>query len=108
MQLNSYDKTVRSNTVQDLKDFNSQFLATQAKKEDQLVSLKPAVRKSFVSMCDDIVKLCTEIESLKIKKGSYDEKWSFENLKQRCSDSLMTSKNKLNYVKIRKTKVNPP
>ena len=32
MQVISYDQTVRNNTVQDLKDFNSQSLATQAKK----------------------------------------------------------------------------
>ena len=32
MQIISNDKTVRSNTVQDLKDYNLQTLATQAKK----------------------------------------------------------------------------
>ena len=32
MKIISNDKTVRSNTVQDLKAFNSQALATQAKK----------------------------------------------------------------------------
>ena len=34
MQIIFNDQTVRSNTVQDLKDFNSQSLATQAKKEN--------------------------------------------------------------------------
>ena len=33
MQNISIDKTVRSDTVQDLKDFNQQSLKTQAKKE---------------------------------------------------------------------------
>ena len=33
MQFISNDETVRSNTVQDLKDCNSQSLATQAKKK---------------------------------------------------------------------------
>ena len=32
MQIISNDKTVRSNTVNDLKEFNNQSLATQAKK----------------------------------------------------------------------------
>ena len=31
IQIISNDKTVRSNTIQDLKDFNSQSLATQAR-----------------------------------------------------------------------------
>ena len=34
MQNISNDKTVRSDTVKDLKDFNSQSLATQAKKKE--------------------------------------------------------------------------
>ena len=32
MQIISNEQTVRSNTMQDLKEFNSQSLATQAKK----------------------------------------------------------------------------
>ena len=47
MQLSSNDKTVRNDTIQDLKDFNQQSLATQAKKGEQLVSLMPANKKSF-------------------------------------------------------------
>ena len=31
IQIISIDKTVRSNTIQDLKDFNSQSLATQVR-----------------------------------------------------------------------------
>ena len=34
MQINSDDKTVRSNTVQDSKELNSQSSSTQAKKEN--------------------------------------------------------------------------
>ena len=34
MQVIFYDKTVRSETVQDLKDFNSQSLTTQVKKKE--------------------------------------------------------------------------
>ena len=47
MQIICKDKTVRSITVQDLKDFNSQSLAPQTKKREQLVSLMPAFKKSF-------------------------------------------------------------
>ena len=36
MEITSTDKTVRSDTVQDLKDFNSQLLATQAKKRRKI------------------------------------------------------------------------
>ena len=43
MQIISIDKTVRIDTIQDLKHFNSQFLATQVKKGEQLVFLMPAI-----------------------------------------------------------------
>ena len=74
MQIMSNDKTVRSNTVQYLKDFNSQSLATQVKKRVQLVSMMPAPKKAFDLLCDEIVQLSKENESLKNKIGSYDEK----------------------------------
>ena len=74
MQIISNDKTGRINTVQDIKDFNSQSLATQAKKGEQLVFMMPAIKKAFGLMGDDIVEISTENESLKIKIGSYDEK----------------------------------
>ena len=71
--------------VQDLKDFNSQSLATQAKKGEQLVSMTPAIKKYFDLMGDDIVELSTENDVLK-KRGSNDGKWIEEskakNLKQ--------------------------
>ena len=38
---------MRSDTVHNLKELNSQSLATQAKKGEQLVSLKPAIKKGF-------------------------------------------------------------
>ena len=43
MQIISTDQTVRNNTVEDLKEFNSQSLATQAKKGEQLVTMIPAI-----------------------------------------------------------------
>ena len=42
MQIISNDQTVRSNTVQDLKELNSQSLATQVKKGERLVFMMPA------------------------------------------------------------------
>ena len=47
MEVMSIDKTVRNNTVQDLKDLSSESLPTQAKKGEQLVSMMPAFKKSF-------------------------------------------------------------
>ena len=79
MQNNSYDKTVRNDTIQDLKEFNNQPLATQAKKGEQLVGMMPASKKAFNLLGDDIVDLSTENDALKIKMGSYDEKWLEES-----------------------------
>ena len=73
------DKTVRNDTLQDLKEFNSQCLSTRAKKGEQLVSMMPAIKKAFIVMGDDIVELYTENESLKNKIGSHDEKWLEES-----------------------------
>ena len=39
----SSNKTVGSNTVQDIKCFNSQFLATQVKKGEQRFSMMPII-----------------------------------------------------------------
>ena len=74
MQINSNEKTVRNDTIQDLKDFNKESLTTQAKKGEQLVSMMPAIKQAFYLMGDDIVELHTENETLKNKIGSYDEK----------------------------------
>ena len=51
-QMIAYDKTVRSDTVHDLKEFNNQSLATQAKKAFKLIG-------------DDIVELSTENYALR-------------------------------------------
>ena len=48
MQKFSTDKTVRMDTIQDLKEFNTQFLASQAKKREQLVSMMPAIKKNLI------------------------------------------------------------
>ena len=71
--------TVRKGTIQDLRDFNSQSLSTQAKKREQLVSMMPAIRKAFNKLGDDIIELHTKNDSLKNKIGSYDEKWLEES-----------------------------
>ena len=79
MQIISNDKTVRTNTVNDLKEFNNQSLATQVRKGEQLVSMMPAIKKAFDLMGDDIVDLSTENDALKDKIGDYDEKWLQES-----------------------------
>ena len=79
MQIISSDKTVRNDTVQDLKEYNSQSLKTQAKKGEQLVSMMPAIEKAFNLMGDDIVDLSTENDALKSKIGDFDEKWLEES-----------------------------
>ena len=83
----SNDKTVRNDTVKDLKEFKSQCLSTQAKKGEQVVSMSPANKKAFNLMGDDIVKLHTENESLKNKIGSYGEK-GFEESKTRLLQQI--------------------
>ena len=79
MQLSSNDKTVRTDTIQDLKEFNQQSLTTQAKKGEQLVSMMPAIKKAFNLMGDDIIELSTENDALKNKIGFYDERWLEES-----------------------------
>ena len=61
----SNDETVRTNTVHDLKDFNSQSSATPVKKGEQLASIRPAPKKVFEFLGDDIVELPTKTEFLK-------------------------------------------
>ena len=79
MQITSNDKTVRNDTAQDLKEFNSQSLLTQAKEGEQLVRMMPAIKKAFNLLGDDIVELSTENDALKNKIGNYDEKWLEES-----------------------------
>ena len=69
MQIFSTDKTIRSDTIEDLKEFNSPSLTTQAKTGEQLVSMMPAIKKAFNLMGDDRVELHTENENLKNKIG---------------------------------------
>ena len=75
MQIISNDKTIRNDTIQDLKEFNSQSLSTQDREGEQLVSRMPAIKKAFNLMGDDIVEISTKKDALKHKIGSYDEKW---------------------------------
>ena len=79
MQLISSDQTVRSDTIQDLKDFNQQSLSTQAKKGEQLTSMMPAIKKNFNVLGDDIIELSTENDVLKNQIGEYDQKWLGES-----------------------------
>ena len=79
MQIISTDKAVRKDTIEDIKEINSQSLPTQAKKGEQLVSMMPAIKKAFNLLGSDIVELSTENDALKNKIGSYDEKWLEES-----------------------------
>ena len=65
VHLISNDKIVKSDTVQDIKGFNSHFLAAPAKTGAQLVYKMPALKKSFDFLGDDIVELSTENDFLK-------------------------------------------
>ena len=75
MQLICTDETVRSDTLQDLKDFNQQSLSTQVKKGEQLTAMMPAIKKAFNVLGDDIIELSTENDVLKNQIGEYDQKW---------------------------------
>ena len=79
MKINSTNRKVRNNTIQDLKDFNQQSLSTRAKKGEQLVSMKPAIKEAFNLMGNDVVELSTENDTLKNHIGNYDEKWLEES-----------------------------
>ena len=77
MQIVSNDQTIRSETVQVIKDFHSQ--STPAKKREQLVSMMPAIKKASDKSGDDIVQLSTENDALKNKIGPYDQQWLEES-----------------------------
>ena len=79
MQIIPNDQTVTNDTIHDLKEFNQQFITTQVKKGEQLVSMMPAMKKAFNLFGDDIVDLHTENETLKNQIGDYDEKWLQES-----------------------------
>ena len=79
MQIIPNDKTVRSDTVEYLKEYYAQSLATRAKKGEKLDSMMPPIKEAFNLLGDDIVELSTENETLKNKKVDYDEKWLEES-----------------------------
>ena len=79
MQLSSNDKTVKNDTIQDLKQFNQQSLTTQAKKGEQLTAMMPAIKKAFNVLGDDIIELSTENDVLKNQIGEYYQKWLEES-----------------------------
>ena len=79
MQISSNDKSVRNDTIEDLKEFNSQSLSTRAKKGELLVAMMPAIKKAFNLLGDDIVDLSAENDTLKNKIGDFDEKWLEES-----------------------------
>ena len=64
LKIISNDQAIGTNTVQDIKDFNSQYSAKQAKKREQKVSMLPANKKAFHLMADDRVELSTINKSL--------------------------------------------
>ena len=83
LQFISNDKTVKDDFIQDLKEFNSQSLTTQAEKGEQLVSMMPAIKKAFNLLGDDIVELSTENDALK-NKLAFTMKDGLKNLKTKC------------------------
>ena len=58
---------------------NSQSLATQALKAEQLVSMMPAIKKTFDLLGYDIIELSTKNETLKNQIGEYFQKWLQES-----------------------------
>ena len=79
MQIISSDQTVRIDTMEDLKEFNSQSLSTKSKRREELVSMMPAIKKAFNLLGDDIVDLSTENVALKNQISDYNQKWLEES-----------------------------
>ena len=92
MQITSSDQTVRNDTIEDLKEFNSQTLSTKAKRGEELVSMMPAIKKAFNSLGDDIVDLSTENETLNNKIGEHDQKWLKESKAKLLKDIIYDKK----------------
>ena len=108
IQIISNDKTVRSDTVQDIKEFTNQSFATQAKKGEQLLSMMSAFKKALNLMGDDIVELSTKTDAIKKEVGSYDPQWLEESkamrLKRTDDDersNLFTSRKKNRWENIK-------
>ena len=79
MKIVSNNHTVRSNKIQHVKDFNSQYLSTKARKGEKLVSMMPAIRNLIDLMRDGMVYLSTENDTSKKQVGDYDQKWLEES-----------------------------
>ena len=105
MQIISTDQTVRNNTIEDLKEFNSQSLSTRAKKGEQLVSMMPSNKKVFDLMGDGIVDLSTENETLKNQIADYDQKW-FEESKAKLLKDINDEKRANLYMSRMKKQMN--
>ena len=88
MQIISSDQTVRNDTKEDLKEFNSESLSTKAKKGEELVSMMPAIKNAFNLLGDDIVDLFTENDALKNHIGNYDQKWLEESKAKLLKDII--------------------
>ena len=65
MQIISQNKTVRIDTVQNLKEFNAESLSTKTKMGEQLLSMMPAIKKALNLLIHDIVDLHTQKRSFK-------------------------------------------
>ena len=102
MQIISTDQTFRNNTIEDLKEFNSQSLSTRAKKGEQLVSMMPSIKKAFDLMGDGIVDFSTENETLKNQIGDYDQKWLEESKAKLLKD--INDEKRANLIMSRKKK----
>ena len=102
MEISATDKLVRANTIEDLKEFNSQSLQTQAKKGEQLVAMMPSIKKAFTILGDDIVDLSTENDALKEKIGDYDEKWLQESKEKLLKDMNDEKRSSLIMYRMRK------
>ena len=63
----SNDETLRSNAILDLKVFNFQSVALQAKKEEQVVSAMLSFGKTSDRMGDNVAERATENETLKYR-----------------------------------------
>ena len=104
MQTTSNDKTLRNDTIQDLKDLNPKSLTRRAKKGEQIVSMMPAIKEAISSMGDDIVELSVQNESLKNQIGEYDEKWLQESKAKLLKDSDYEKRAKLVMSRMKKQK----
>ena len=102
IQLISTDQSVRSDAMQDLKDFNQQSLSTQAKKGEQLTAMMPAIKKAFNVLGDDIIELSTENDVLKNQIGEYDQKWLEESKTKLLKDIKDEKRANLNMSRMKK------